>query len=109
MAINYISERVKFTVKFSLFVDDFANGLYGTLQKTKPYYLHDTKTSLVEWSATSGYRFSLPLYSKNHRASYVLRKYPALDEKINNNTSLQTSKSIKIIGITFDHKNTINT
>ncbi|KAL4107464.1 hypothetical protein QTP88_017806 [Uroleucon formosanum] len=65
-------------------------------------YLQDTILSLAAWSETSGYRCSP---SKSQSVIFTrTKKYPSLDISMYY-VPIQTSKSIKILGITFDRKN----
>uniref|UniRef100_A0A2S2QTG3 RNA-directed DNA polymerase from mobile element jockey n=1 Tax=Sipha flava TaxID=143950 RepID=A0A2S2QTG3_9HEMI len=105
VAINYISERIKFPVKSSLFADDLNIWCSGKNTQNIQPYLQDTLLSLAAWSEISGNRFS----SFKSQSIIFTRttKYPSLDVRIYN-TQIQTSRSIKILGITFDRKNTWN-
>ncbi|XP_016656082.2 uncharacterized protein LOC107882354 [Acyrthosiphon pisum] len=103
IAINDICENIKFPVQSTLFADDLNILCRGKNPNSIQPALQDTIDSLLEWSSKTGFTFSA---TKSRCSLFTrFRKYNNLEVHLNN-TPIPYTKTIKILGITFDNKNT---
>ncbi|CAI6359749.1 unnamed protein product [Macrosiphum euphorbiae] len=103
IAINDICENIKFPVQSTLFADDLNILCRGKNPNSIQSALQDTLDSLLKWSTKTGFTFSA---TKSRCTLFTrLRKYNNLEVKLNN-IPIPYTKIIKILGITFDNKNT---
>jgi len=103
IAINDICENIKFPVHSTIFADDLNILCRGKNPYSIQSALQDTIDTLLEWSTKTGFTFSA---TKSRCSLFTrLRKYNNLEVKLNNIT-IPYTKIIKILGITFDNKNT---
>ncbi|KAF0710584.1 Uncharacterized protein FWK35_00031757 [Aphis craccivora] len=103
IAINDICENIKFPVQSTLFADDLNILCRGKNLNSIQPALQNTINSLTQWSSKTGFTFSA---LKSRCTLFTrLRKHKKLDLSLNN-TPIPYSKTIKILGITFDNKST---
>lgn len=103
IAINDICENIKFPVQSTLFADDLNILCRGKNPNSIQPALQDTIDSLLEWSSKTGFTFSA---TKSRCSLFTrFRKYNNLEVHLNN-TPIPYTQTIKILGITFDNKNT---
>lgn len=104
IAINSITEDIKFPVKYSLFADDFNFFCSGTNMLSTQISLQETINSLSDWSFKTGFTFSA---EKSQCIFFTRKKKLPVDIILKiGDAVIQNKKSPKILGVIFDTKNT---
>ncbi|CAH1720846.1 unnamed protein product [Aphis gossypii] len=103
LAINDIPQAIAPPVKCTLFADDFNLFCRSISPKTTITHLQDTLTALQDWSLVSGFSFSV---EKSQCTFFTNKRNIGTTTITMNNIPIPIKKSIKILGILFDSKNT---
>lgn len=104
IAINSITETIKFPIKCTLFADDFNFFCSGNNPLCTQSFLQETIKSLHDWSYKTGFTFSV---EKSLCISFSRKKKIPIGISLTiGDTVIQNKKSLKILGVIFDTKNT---
>lgn len=103
IAINDICDKIKFLVQSTVIADDLNIFCRDRNLNSIQPAIENTLNSLMEWSAKTGFTFSAP------KSRCILFTRSRKDNKLEiqlNNMSIPFTRSLKILGIIFDNKNT---
>jgi hypothetical protein len=104
IAINSITEAIKFSIKCTTFADDFNIFSSGKNPLSTQIYLQEKINSLHDWSYKMGFKFSA---EKSLSISFSRKKKIPTNIRLTiGDIAIQNKKSLKILGVIFDTKNT---
>lgn len=94
---------IQLPVKYTLFADDFNIFCRGINPKRTANYLQDAISALQAWTSVSGFSFSV---DKSLLIFFTNKRNIGNLTITMNNIHIPIKKSIKILGILFDSRNT---